>query len=77
MIDKEPLKLTLSLLKEEEQFGHKFTNKLIAIDLKLSFNKPHFKEDVPDIGAFLHFISNNYFDIITITMKLEWQKNCG
>lgn len=67
MINKKALKLTLSLLQEEKQFGHIFTTKLDAIDQKISFNKIHFNEEAPNIGAFLHFIGKNYFDLISFS----------
>ncbi|MEJ2272401.1 MAG: hypothetical protein P8X91_07980 [Candidatus Bathyarchaeota archaeon] len=77
MVNEESLILTLSLLREEKQFGHMFETKLDSLNLKLNFNPLHFKEKIPDIRAFIHFICNNYFDLVTITTKLDWQKNYG
>jgi hypothetical protein len=56
MVNEESLILTLSLLREEKQFGHMFETKLDSLNLKLNFNPLHFKEKIPDIRAFIHFI---------------------
>lgn len=75
MINKYPLKLTLSLIQKDEEFGHIFLNKLMGIPIKIDFARHQFNEEAPKIVSFLRFINNNYYDIITITNRLAWQKD--
>jgi hypothetical protein len=74
MINKELLKSTLSLITKDEEFGYKFSSKLYAIPIKIKFGHAKSVENIPPIGRFLQFIEHNYFDLITITNRLAWQK---
>jgi hypothetical protein len=74
MINKELLKSTLSLITKDEEFGYKFSSKLFAIPLKIKFGRAKSIEKIPSISSFLQFIQKDYFDIITTTNRLSWQK---
>jgi hypothetical protein len=74
MINKELLELTLSLISKDEKSGYNFSSKLYAIPIKIKFGQAKSIKNIPPIGSFLQFIEHNYFDLITITNRLAWQK---
>jgi len=54
MINRDALKLTLSLVQEDEEYGYKFSSKLFAIPLKIKIVRAKSTEKIPQSASFFN-----------------------